>query len=44
MGNNSNVRRFTGTAIMVLVAVVAFFMSIGLSVQVAQAGPAMSRQ
>ena len=44
MENNSNVRRFTGTAIMVLVAVVAFFMSIGLSVQVAQAGPAMSRQ
>ena len=44
MENNSNVRRFTGTAIMIPVAVVAFFMSIGLSVQVAQAGPAMSRQ
>ena len=44
MENNSNVRRFTGTAVMVLVAVVAFFMSIGLSVQVAQAGPAMSHQ
>ena len=44
MENNSNVRRFTGTAIMILVAVVAFFMSIGLSVQVAQAGPAMSHQ